>query len=637
MTETAPIPAEFARGVRETLARNRLVRRRLPGWGRLHIDRKQPFLCVYRKPADRDDPGTETLLISQASYLLASGDRNTDKSLRSLVAGLAAELTAAFGRVLVLELWSAPPGKTAETEDGAPAVRPLRIVAPAHAFPQSTLEEMERAFLEESWPGGPPKIALHYEHNPAPPGLPPILDTDEADKLGCSLLGLEIPAIYRDGESGALYPETLRALRRALGHVLKQTFFSFSHTEGSFRPSHYHELGQRAVTRTVWKVDRELGEIGDSFDLLLHLTPTNAEAAWHEFHRNKFDVPPEFHYRPRTVDPADLKHRLYRIPLDRIEDPALHSFFDGKRDELDRQITMLGDRGTPRVLYGSLQVYGSPSSALLELAGRILDSVPPHTPDDAASASVDAETFAYLAQTELVRLKADMPDLPATIQLRDDIPGLIVSRGHLLVGRAARVAKARIDATIQHEIGTHILTYYNGLAQPFRQLHTGSAGYEELQEGMAVLAEFLVGGLSRPRLRQLAGRVLAVDHTARGADFLDTFRMLHDRHGFSQKSAYTTAMRVHRGGGLTKDVVYLRGITRLLDKIAEGVPLTDILIGKIAFEDLDVISELRWRKVLKPAPLHPGYLENPKAKQRLRRVTSDRCTDLLDLVTGDIQ
>lgn len=637
MTQPATIPAELTRTVCATLAQNRQVRRGLPGWGRIHIDRKQPFLCLYRRPADGNDPGTDTLLLSQASYLLASGDPRTHASLRSLVTGLSAELAGDFGRMVLLELWSAPPGDAAENADGDSATRPIRIVAPAHAFPQSALETLERALLEADWPDRTPGIVLHYERNPAPPGLPPVLTANEADRLGCSLLGIEIPAIFRDGATGEQYPEVLRVLRRELSHILKQVFFSFSHTEGTFRPAHYHELGAHAITRVVRDVDRQLGEIGDAFDLLLHLTPTNAEAAWNAFRRSKFWQPPEFHYRPGTADPAELKRRLYRIPIERIEDPALHAFFECKRDELDRQITMMSDRGTPRVMYGSLQIYGSPGPELLQQAHRILDAVPPHTADDASSHSVDAETFAYHAQTELLRLKYAMPDLQATVQLRDDVPGVMVSRGHLLIGQDTRVAKARIEATIQHEIGTHIVTYYNGLTQPFRQLHTGSAGYEELQEGIAVLAEFLTGGLSRPRLRLLAGRVLAVDSMARGAEFVETFNTLHDRLGFSQKSAYTTTMRVYRGGGLTKDIVYLRGLSRLLNALAQGARLPDLLIGKIAFEDLDVISELRWRKVLKPGPLRPAYLDQPAGKQRLRRITTEKCTDLLDLVTGDDQ
>jgi uncharacterized protein (TIGR02421 family) len=220
------------------------------------------------------------------------------------------------------------------------------------------------------------------------------------------------------------------------------------------------------------------------------------------------------------------------------------------------------------------------------------------------------------------------------VQIRDDVPGLMVSKGHLLIGRTARVAKSRINATIQHEVGTHILTYYNGHSQPFRLLHTGSAGYEALQEGLAVLAEFLVGGLSRPRLRLLAGRVLAVDHLVRGAEFVETFRMLHDDHGFSQKTAYTIAMRVYRGGGLSKDMVYLRGLTGLLERLATGVPLPDLLIGKIAFDDMDVIEELVWRNVLKPATLLPAYLDDPKAQDRLQKITSTADFDILNLIEG---
>jgi uncharacterized protein (TIGR02421 family) len=576
------------------------------------------------------------MLQSQASYILASGDRNVHASLRDLVQGLITELADAFGRVVLLELWSANVPVAEPNVDGEAVPRAFRIVAPAHAFPQSTLEAMEVALVATKWPDGQPDILLHYERNPAPPDLPSILPVVQAEQLNCNVLGFEIPPIYRMGEGGPVIPDMLRAVRRDLGHVLKKTFFSFSHTEASFHPAHYHELGPRAMTRAVPDVDRQLGEIGDAFDLLLMLTPTNTDAAWNTFRRNKFEAMPEFHYRPRTQDPAILKRRLHQIPLDRIEDPALHAFFEGKRDELDRQITMLSDRGTPRVLYGSLQVYGTPDSALIERASAILASVQPHAHDDLVTDFVDAATFANHAASEIIRLKEAMPDLPARVEIRDDVPGLMVSKGHLLIGRTARVARSRIAATIQHEIGTHILTYYNGRSQPFRLLHTGSAGYEELQEGIAVLAECLVGGLSRPRLRLLAGRVLAVDHLVRGAEFVETFRMLHDDHDFSQKTAYTTTMRVYRGGGLSKDMVYLRGLTGLLQLLEKGVPLSDLLIGKIAFDDLNVIEELLWRKVLKPAPLRPAYLDDPKAKARLQQIVTTADFDILNLIEGAV-
>ena len=109
----------------------------------------------------------------------------------------------------------------------------------------------------------------------------------------------------------------------------------------------------------------------------------------------------------------------------------------------------------------------------------------------------------------------------------------MVSRGNLYIGRYVKIADTRIEALIQHEVGTHVLTYVNGIGQPFRQLYCGLAGSEELQEGIAVLAEYLTGGLSVPRFRLLAGRVIAAGLLIEGATFTESFKMLHDVYGFS--------------------------------------------------------------------------------------------------------
>ena len=45
------------------------------------------------------------------------------------------------------------------------------------------------------------------------------------------------------------------------------------------------------------------------------------------------------------------------------------------------------------------------------------------------------------------------------------------------------------------------------------------AGSDELQEGLAVLSEYLVGGLSPPRFRLLAGRVIAAQMLIKGSSF----------------------------------------------------------------------------------------------------------------------
>jgi len=130
-----------------------------------------------------------------------------------------------------------------------------------------------------------------------------------------------------------------------------------------------------------------------------------------------------------------------------------------------------------------------------------------------------------------------------------------------------------------------------------------------------------VGGLSRFRIRVLAARVVAAHRLVNGASFIDTFRMLDRTFEFSQRTAYTITMRTFRGGGLTKDAVYLRGLLQILKYLGEGGELEPLYIGKIAAAHLPLIAELRARGVIKPPALHPRYLQErgaPKKMERLR-------------------
>ena len=71
-----------------------------------------------------------------------------------------------------------------------------------------------------------------------------------------------------------------------------------------------------------------------------------------------------------------------------------------------------------------------------------------------------------------------------------------MSNGDLCIDSGLRVPRERVELLIQHEVGTHILTFQNGKAQPLKLFCNGVPGYEAMQEGLAVLAEFLAGGLT---------------------------------------------------------------------------------------------------------------------------------------------
>ena len=74
-----------------------------------------------------------------------------------------------------------------------------------------------------------------------------------------------------------------------------------------------------------------------------------------------------------------------------------------------------------------------------------------------------------------------------------------------------------------------------------------------------MFAEWAVGGLTLTRMRTIAARVIAVDAMQRGADFMETYRLLREDLDFSIAGAFGLATRVHRSGGFAKDAIYLEG------------------------------------------------------------------------------
>jgi uncharacterized protein (TIGR02421 family) len=617
-------------GVIRRLSENKQVRRTLPVWGRIHIDRQLPFLSVYRRPGTRSDPGTDRLVLSEAAYLTAPGEHRLSKSVAGLVEQVASLMTDRFGAFLVLELWA---GESAsDSPDGAPLGPAFRVLHPPGTELPLTIRVLQEGLLGlKVAKRAATEIPTEAVRRVAPPEMAPLIPVKRIYELGGHLLGLEVRPVYRDPNTKDVYPLVLRAFRRQLSHVLDRAFYAFTWNHTTHQPPHFHSLGRRAVVKAVWDVDRRLAAVSDSFDFLYQVTPVNAENAWKAFQRKRFEKDPIFLYRPTTIDPGLMKRALYDIRIERIEDPTLMHLFLDKQMELDRQLTMIHDLGTRKFMYESLQLHGSVSTSLLRLAQEILEGTSRRGSGESRGKSLTAAEFAERASTEIERYASKYPDFKARVRVSNDMySGLLVSRGSLLVGKETRIPLRRADALIQHEVGTHLLTYFNGRAQPFRMLYSGLPGYDELQEGLAVLSEHLVGGLTAERLRVLAARVLAVAAVIDGATFVDVFRSLERTYDFSQRTSYTITMRAFRGGGLLKDAVYLRGLQRILDYLVRGGDFDTLFIGKIAQGHVGVIEELLLRKILKTPPLYPSYLEAPTARLRLEELR--RGVTVLDLL-----
>jgi uncharacterized protein (TIGR02421 family) len=376
------------------------------------------------------------------------------------------------------------------------------------------------------------------------------------------------------------------------------------------------------------EIDARLTDIERGLDLLLNLTPVNAAEAWADFERSDFASPPTLRLRRLEFEPDLVRRDLYDLAIEDVPDPALHTLFKAKRDEIARQITSMEDRDTSRFVHGSLQIYGGIAPSLAAAAEDLLEIIPVQAP---AAPSVTAGAFAEAAREEIGRYRAVHPDFPEHLEVRDDVSELMVSFGRLLIPESAVFRADRVEPLLHHEVGTHVVTYQNGARQPLTLLTIGLPGYDETQEGLAVLAEYLTGGLDPRRLRVLAARVVAIRQMLDGAGFLEIFESLRTRYQMPARTAWSISIRVVVAGGSVKDAIYLRGITHLLEALAAGSSLDTLFVGKLALEHLPLVQDLLDREVIRPPWVRPRWLDVPGAQERLDRLRAGASvTDLYE-------
>ncbi len=625
----------FINIVCERIQNNQRIHRLFQEDSVIHMDHQVPFLCIYRCKEKSKEKKIASFIRGEISFLIVNGKKSIVPFVRNLTDQTIASLTNLFGGFLLLELWEGELSDANQITDPTAVTPGFKIYVPEfdsedYGSTHDTLQEnltyirvhKQRATAE-----------IVYLKKIVPPGLSLLLADSRRQTLNCHYIGLEVSPIYSNPINGDHYPLIVRQLHRGISHALRRTFFEFTRKHTSHRPKHYHALGRRAVTKYVWEIDRELTEISESFDFLLQVTPINTLSAWHAFKRNGFARAPVFHYRPHPVDPTFLKRRLYNIKIVKIEDPTLAALFREKRTELDRQISMLPDRGSANFLYGSLQLYEKVSNDLLQTAETILEKISGRSGNTGKSGYMSPDKFAKRAEEEFELYRQQDSNFSAKVEVTSKVTGLIVSQGNLYIGPDTKIPVKRAEALIQHEVGTHILTYYNGKQQRFQLLACGLSGYEEFQEGLAVLSEYLAGSLSRPRLRLLAGRVVAAHYLEQGATFIETFRRLDRNHDFSQRIAYDITMRIYRGGGLTKDAIYLRGLINIIKYIREGGDIRLLLVGKISSRHVPIIEELQLRGIIIPPKINPSYLELPETSERLTQLAQKQpALEFVDMI-----
>ncbi len=181
------------------------------------------------------------------------------------------------------------------------------IVSEPESVP-STVEAFGEALEEVQIDGQTARVNTIHSNHVAPPGLPVVFRCGStAIPKACCPLGVAVKPVYRDFETGTVFPIVLQRLRWQFAKALRQGIAKFTGIDSGSKHVHYDSLGPSALVKAVRIIDQELCEIAEAFDFLLQVTPTNSAQAWQEFSEKGYKTTPVLHYRPLPYHPSLLK------------------------------------------------------------------------------------------------------------------------------------------------------------------------------------------------------------------------------------------------------------------------------------------------------------------------------------------
>lgn len=306
-------------------------------------------------------------------------------------------------------------------------------------------------------------------------------------------------------------------------------------------------------------------------------------------------------------------------------------------DKLALASSMLEGMGTPAFYKYSKRIYGTPADTMLDGHTRTIDLA--HHMDNALSGlsfeqlvlGGDDEDFGAeeFAKRLAGKLERHFDGNAPSVELQPHLSAkALASSRRIRVREGARFTASDVRQLLHHEALVHAATAMNGRAQTdFPILGAAHAGTTEIQEGLAVFAEIITGAMDPARFRRLVARVVAIQMSVDGADFIEVFRYFakpgdteqgdNNRRAFTLQ-AFEDTRRVFRGGVLTggapftKDGVYLNGLLRVhnfmrtVTKLGRADLLRLLFVGKLDIEDVPAVAILAAEgKLIPPATLPP--------------------------------
>ncbi|WP_076412972.1 flavohemoglobin expression-modulating QEGLA motif protein [Shewanella sp. UCD-KL12] len=413
------------------------------------------------------------------------------------------------------------------------------------------------------------------------------------------IIPIEISRLYMDESGTHHYPLVIDALKLGLKNSLSGTSAYLQRVTSANKKLTKADMLGSSIDPYVLTLDTQLYRLSQKFSTLKYINPKNLVSEKKRFLSAPSRFKPKFTYLQLTLDANEFKRQLYRLDIHKISDPAVKRLYSDIINNLSSQVDLLTSVATDRFLHHSLGYYGKPDSDAINNAQFLLYAKPLPEPEERLLSASDA--------AELMSTQAKAWGMNSNVSLSASLLAKAMIKSsptQLVVNLNANFSASEVQRLIAHELGVHMATSLNSKSQGLKILRLGLPGTTQTQEGLAILAELASGHMAHSRLNMLACRVLAVNSMIKEQDFYQTYSYLVDELSMENDAAFTTTARVYRGGGFTKDHLYLSGFLQMLS-LSNQRDLTNLFVGKTSHQYLDLIDELVTRQWIKPAKYTP--------------------------------
>ncbi|BAO56293.1 flavohemoglobin expression-modulating QEGLA motif protein [Nonlabens marinus] len=371
--------------------------------------------------------------------------------------------------------------------------------------------------------------------------------------------------------------------------------------------------------QVVHEIDDNIHRLVRNLELLAFINPLNIAQERKKFFKEKYKYDPEFKYRKVRFDTYKLHRLFFSQRLKDIDDPMIRELYKDVVYTYSGMLQCIETISEPgnRFYFNSLRFYGTPTDKMVENAKFILHHDEGAVEQTALSIPTISTYDAIEFFNEYKRIydfdfgikTSSAMSAAAMVSNKDQM--LILKKNHLF-------SQHQLNVLAHHEIGVHLVTTFNAAEQPLHIFSNGFPNNVETQEGLAVFAEYMSGNLTVSRLRELAYRVIATDSLIKGNDFSETFNLIHNQFGLDRERAFNIVLRVHRGGGFTKDALYLSGLQKIYSRYEAGMSMESLLLGKCSIEYEPVVNHLKELDLVKPISFPcKSFQKNHNTNQRV--------------------